>query len=389
MLLQMPVKKPVLAALLFLLVSRLLFCGARGERKQTAFVPQTPLSGPEFTGSLQARLVSRETPQEEAPQEEAEAPPEALPGAEAALPVSAPGPAAPFPPAASGPGQADLGGTVQGPADRAEAVMKALAAAYPGRLGPAEYRDGDWAVLLRTLENPDGVWFYYAGGRLLPEELRSRFSEYDPQPFYAYRAELPPWTPPTAEESARMREREKQRQAHPAKRSQHFYDALWRARSRSESWDRVKQIRFLGHPALVHFSILEELSLVEERILKEAKTKPRVRKWMESLKSAEGWNWRSIAATQSRSFHAYGTALDLLPKSQGGLETYWLWTARTNAEWWTVPYSKRLHPPEEVVKAFEAFGFIWGGKWLTYDTMHFEYRPEILIFSGMAPTELR
>jgi hypothetical protein len=323
-------------------------------------------AGPEFTGSVEALSFSLEKALEGEGQSP-EGPGEAAPS-EAPLPPAAP--------------------LVQGPADRGEEVMKALAAAYPGRLGPVEYRDGDWAVFLRTLGNPGGAWFYYAEGRLLPEELRSRFKDYDPHPFYVYRSELPPWTPPTAEESARMREREKQRLTHSVKRSQHFYDALWRAHSRAESWDRIKQIRFLGHPALVHFSILEELSLVEERILEEAKTNPRVRQWMGTLKSVDGWNWRSIAATQSRSFHAYGTALDLIPKSLGGLETYWLWTARTNPEWWTVPYSKRFHPPEEVIRAFEAFGFIWGGKWLTYDTMHFEYRPEILIHSGMAPADL-
>jgi hypothetical protein len=27
---------------------------------------------------------------------------------------------------------------------------------------------------------------------------------------------------------------------------------------------------------------------------------------------------------------------------------------------------------------FEKHGFIWGGKWYHYDTMHFEYRPELL-----------
>jgi D-alanyl-D-alanine carboxypeptidase len=27
---------------------------------------------------------------------------------------------------------------------------------------------------------------------------------------------------------------------------------------------------------------------------------------------------------------------------------------------------------------FEQHGFIWGGKWYHYDTMHFEYRPEII-----------
>ncbi len=35
--------------------------------------------------------------------------------------------------------------------------------------------------------------------------------------------------------------------------------------------------------------------------------------------------------------------------------------------------------PWEIVRIFEAHGFIWGGKWYHYDTMHFEYRPELLM----------
>ena len=27
---------------------------------------------------------------------------------------------------------------------------------------------------------------------------------------------------------------------------------------------------------------------------------------------------------------------------------------------------------------FEKHGFIWGGRWYHYDTMHFEYRPELV-----------
>ena len=59
--------------------------------------------------------------------------------------------------------------------------------------------------------------------------------------------------------------------------------------------------------------------------------------------------------------------------------TYWQWTA----EWWNVPYEKRYHPPDAVIKAFESHGFIWGGKWTLFDTMHFEYHPEIFILSGL------
>ena len=29
-----------------------------------------------------------------------------------------------------------------------------------------------------------------------------------------------------------------------------------------------------------------------------------------------------------------------------------------------------------IVHIFEKHGFIWGGRWLHYDTMHFEFRPE-------------
>ena len=128
---------------------------------------------------------------------------------------------------------------------------------------------------------------------------------------------------------------------------------------------------------------------MEEQILRASKTSTAVKQWINSIKSIDGWNWRNISATESRSYHAYGAAIDFLPKSPGGLETYWLWTSRTTPEWWAVPYSKRLQPPEEVIKAFESFGFIWGGKWRYYDTMHFEYRPEILVFSGIERTNLK
>ncbi|MFY4861157.1 M15 family metallopeptidase, partial [Aliarcobacter butzleri] len=35
--------------------------------------------------------------------------------------------------------------------------------------------------------------------------------------------------------------------------------------------------------------------------------------------------------------------------------------------------------PLEIVEIFEKYGFIWGGRWYHFDTMHFEYRPELLV----------
>jgi len=267
--------------------------------------------------------------------------------------------------------------------NRGEAVLRALASAYPDRVNAVEFHEGDWSILVY------GERFYFAGGRLLPSSLRGDLNQFAAMPFYVYQNELPPWVPPTPEESARIREWTRNRNTTQIKRSTHFTDALWRSRNRDEAWEHIKQIRFLGIPVQVHYSILTQLSLVEEQILRTAKTKNAVKQWVNGLGSVEGWQWRNIASSENRSYHAYGAAIDLIPKSSSGLEVYWLWTSAKNIEWWNVPYSRRYHPPDEVIKIFESFGFIWGGKWRYYDTIHFEYRPEILILSGMEITDLR
>jgi hypothetical protein len=266
---------------------------------------------------------------------------------------------------------------VQSTPSRAEQVMKAFAVAYPDRAGEAVFRNGDWAIAVY------GNWFYYAEGRLLPETLRTRFADYDPQPFYRYLPELPEWKAPDAETAARFKNSAAQRSEHPPKRSQHFYDALWRGSTKDEAYLHVKSIRFLGWSVLVHYSILEELALIEERINAEAAINQQVRQWINNIDSLSGWNWRSIAATESRSFHAYGSAIDIVSKPQRGKETYWLWSSQKNIEWWALPYEQRLHPPDAVIKIFESYGFVWGGKWTLFDTMHFEYRPEIFVLSGL------
>jgi hypothetical protein len=167
------------------------------------------------------------------------------------------------------------------------------------------------------------------------------------------------------------------------KRSSHFFDALWDVRNRDEAWANVKTIKFLGREVLVHYAIMEELALIEKRIQAQAQDDAALRLWISRLQSITAWNWRNIAGSQSRSNHSYGTAIDLLMPTQRGMETYWLWTQQKNVDWWAVPYTSRLQPPQAVIEAFEAYGFIWGGKWQFYDTMHFEYRPEILLLNDI------
>jgi hypothetical protein len=261
---------------------------------------------------------------------------------------------------------------------RAEQVVKALAEAHPMRIRKAEFKDGDWAVELR------GKWYFYTEGRMLPEELRETAELYSPQPFYNYPDELPEWQPPSPENAARYATMTKQRgRGGTARRAQVFYDDLWRIHSRSEAWSQQKTINFLGRKVLVHHAIMEALTLVEQKINEAAAADPQVRQWVSRLETISTWNWRDIADTRTRSNHAYGTAIDLLPSQKNRQETYWLWTAQKNVDWWDVPFSKRMTPPKAVIKAFEAYGFVWGGKWLFYDTMHFEYRPEILLLNGI------
>jgi len=73
--------------------------------------------------------------------------------------------------------------------------------------------------------------------------------------------------------------------------------------------------------------------------------------------------WRVIAGTKRLSMHSFGLAIDINTK----YSDYW-----RNS--FAAAYKNRI--PFEIVEAFERHGFIWGGKWYHYDTMHFEYRPE-------------
>ena len=91
--------------------------------------------------------------------------------------------------------------------------------------------------------------------------------------------------------------------------------------------------------------------------------------------SAGAFHWRMIKGTNRLSVHSFGAAIDIAVKRSN----YWRWTLKVygrDAEGF-IPYKNRF--PEEVVKIFERYGFIWGGWWYHHDTMHFEYRPELLV----------
>jgi hypothetical protein len=82
------------------------------------------------------------------------------------------------------------------------------------------------------------------------------------------------------------------------------------------------------------------------------------------------YNCRPIAGTDRVSPHGLGIAIDIATAQAH----YWHWTKPDGAG--RYPYRNAI--PMEIVEIFEKHGFIWGGRWYHYDTMHFEYRPELI-----------
>jgi hypothetical protein len=87
---------------------------------------------------------------------------------------------------------------------------------------------------------------------------------------------------------------------------------------------------------------------------------------LKTVQSVGGtFNHRVIDGTDRLSAHAFGIAVDLDVKHSA----YWRWSK-------TFPqFSNNIS--QAVIDIFEQNKFIWGGKWYHFDTMHFEYRPEL------------
>lgn len=80
--------------------------------------------------------------------------------------------------------------------------------------------------------------------------------------------------------------------------------------------------------------------------------------------------YRHIAGSQLLSAHSFGIAIDLnVPYGD-----YWRYT-KNNLTASKIAYKNRM--PQAIIDIFERHCFIWGGRWYHYDTMHFEYRPEL------------
>jgi hypothetical protein len=134
-------------------------------------------------------------------------------------------------------------------------------------------------------------------------------------------------------------------------------DVVW---LRTKGGDSVKFSHANGAAAALQ-RVSDELDKLPERFLP-------------YLKPTQGtYNCRPIAGTDRPSAHGLGIAIDLASVNSD----YWLWSKPDATG--TIPYKNRV--PWEIVLIFEKHGFVWGGKWYHYDTMHFEYRPDLLLLA--------
>lgn len=148
-------------------------------------------------------------------------------------------------------------------------------------------------------------------------------------------------------------------------RNDKFFRKMY-GNSASEVKKKLTTISWFGQKIQVTTvnDVHKKLKKVEGDLKRLVVKKPKLKKFLTPTSGT--FKWRVIAGTKRLSVHSFGAAIDINVK----YSAYWRWSKGE--------YKYRNQIPIEIVKIFEKHGFIWGGKWYHYDTMHFEYRPELL-----------
>ena len=146
-------------------------------------------------------------------------------------------------------------------------AIRALMDAYPEEklLVSFDYKKSDWRITF-SKESPEKV-FYWADGKLLPEDLLENASDYRTL-IYNYPDEIPNPKNFTEEDIARYAESgdtENRRNA-PVQYSG-FLDTVYDSGSQLAMESNVKTITFFGKSVRVHRKIIEPLMRVESKIV--------------------------------------------------------------------------------------------------------------------------
>lgn len=136
-------------------------------------------------------------------------------------------------------------------------------------------------------------------------------------------------------------------------------------RSPNDVSSSLAKVRIAGIRYPFHQQAAAALERVAKRLEVLTVSHPELLKYIKPLGGT--LNWRRVRGSRQVSAHSFGIAIDMNP----AFANYWKWTMRGEAPVW----KNRI--PLPLVEAFEGEGFFWGGRWRHFDTMHFEYRPEL------------
>ncbi len=153
-------------------------------------------------------------------------------------------------------------------------------------------------------------------------------------------------------------------------RHEGFFAKMYGDCRKGEVAKRMRNVRWMpGTKAqTIQVTRVNDVAGRLERVVAELERMPdRLKAYL--VPSAGTYNCRVVADTGKPSMHASGAAIDINVK----FSDYWHWARKKGSA--VIPYRNKI--PFEIVEVFEKENFIWGGKWYHYDTMHFEYRPEM------------
>jgi len=239
-------------------------------------------------------------------------------------------------------------------------ALDALVAAYPDHLASHDDKDLIWK---------DGTRMPIADGRA-DKTFQQRLDQPDIKDQFAFRYPLGTDVKPPGlnEDPGRIR-------------FEPFFLKMYGDCRKGEVAKRLKPVAWLQKRGGGRLSVTT-VNRVDERlaaVVKELDTlSPDMTRFL--VPSAGTYNCRTIRNTARLSVHAFAAAIDINDKQADYWESL---KGRTGAFTW------RNRVPGAIGEIFERHGFIWGAKWFHVDSMHFEYRPELIALAKQGWPERR
>lgn len=231
----------------------------------------------------------------------------------------------------------------------ADPMLDALVAAYPDHLARYDDKDLIWK---------DGTHMPIADGRA-SKSFDQLLDSPDIKDQFALRYPLGPEVKPPAvnEDPGRIR-------------NEPFFVKMYGDCKKGDVAKRLKPVAWMPSRGGSRLSVTT-VNGVNDKLVEVVKDLERLPAVMTKylVPSAGTYNCRTIVNTKRLSVHAFGAAVNVNDKQAD----YWEFLKGRDGK-----FTWRNRVPGAIGEIFERHGFIWGAKWYHVDSMHFEYRPELI-----------